>query len=233
MSTRSGRPGPAPGIDGAPPALAAARPDGSLPADTPRIPLIGPPYTAEAEALLTRIGQPPDGPRPPLALVRAYAAHPTVAGALAPVMDEMLRLIEHDPAVRETLVLRVCARAGCWSEWGIHAAVAQGRIGLSPVRIAGTLVAAPDLTDTDEATRAVIELADELHDHASVPPSLWDRLTALWTTDEILELLTIAGFYRLVAQTANALRVPAEVWALRPADLTSRRPDDNSPHEPG
>jgi alkylhydroperoxidase family enzyme len=193
--------------------------DGLGDAGEVRFPLLKPPYPAEIAALLTSLGQPPDGPRPPLALVRAYATHPEVAGALAPAMSGMLKLIARDPATREMLVLRVCARAACWSEWGIHAAVTLGRLGLPARRIALTLASVPNFTGTDdEALRAVVELADVLHDHAAVPTALWDRLTALWSNDEVLELITIAGFYRLVAQTANALRVPPEAWAAGPAD---------------
>ena len=60
-----------------------------------------------------------------------------------------------------------------------------------------------------------MRLADELHHTARVSDPLWTALSAHWDAPELIELLIIAGAYRLIAYVANAAQVASEEWGAR------------------
>ena len=63
--------------------------------------------------------------------------------------------------------------------------------------------------------RLLLRLADEFEASVDVSDALWAELRGIWTDPQILELLFIAGFYRFVAFSVRATRVPLETWAPR------------------
>ena len=58
-----------------------------------------------------------------------------------------------------------------------------------------------------ETDRAVLHLADELHEHAEVTPSTWTVLQNAFACDELVELLLIGGFWRLAAGFVKSARI--------------------------
>ncbi len=54
---------------------------------------------------------------------------------------------------------------------------------------------------------ALLALADELAATDTVSDALWERLGRRWSDDERLELLVLAGFYRLLAGVLNGAGV--------------------------
>jgi 4-carboxymuconolactone decarboxylase len=58
-------------------------------------------------------------------------------------------------------------------------------------------------------------MADELHDTATVGDALWQRLAAVWSPAQRVELLMLAGWYHAISYVCNAARVPPEDWAAR------------------
>jgi hypothetical protein len=48
-----------------------------------------------------------------------------------------------------------------------------------------------------------------------VSDELWAALAARWSPPQLLELLVVAGWYRLLAGVLNAARVERETWAAR------------------
>ena len=58
-------------------------------------------------------------------------------------------------------------------------------------------------------------LADELHHTAHVSDQLWTALSAHWDVPQLIELLIIAGAYRVIAYVANGAQVALEEWAAR------------------
>ena len=48
-----------------------------------------------------------------------------------------------------------------------------------------------------------------------VDDALWARLRAGFSEEAILELLLLAGFYRMMSYLTNALRLPLEPYAAR------------------
>ena len=67
----------------------------------------------------------------------------------------------------------------------------------------------------DAQERLLIELADQLHDTASVAPSLMADLLTHWSDEQVLEMLALVGAYHGISFIANAAAVPLEDWAAR------------------
>jgi len=70
--------------------------------------------------------------------------------------------------------------------------------------------------DWDEGDRALVALADELCEDDVVAEHTWRTLSQRWSDAELLELLVLAGFYRLVSGMLNsagvALEPPTPRW---------------------
>jgi hypothetical protein len=65
----------------------------------------------------------------------------------------------------------------------------------------------------------LIEAADALHDSADIDEDLWHRLARMFSQEQLLDLLMLAGWYHAVSFTANAARVAREDGAPRFADV--------------
>ena len=185
----------------------------TTPADAPRIAPLEPPFSAELAAVLAR-WMPPDVSVPPLALFRTIAHHPILRDTMRPLGATLLGKGLLPMRVRELLILRTCARAGCRYEWGVHVAGFAGAAGLDRATVAATWWAPPGALDATlaAADAEVVRAADELHDTSTVGDATWAALAARFEPAAMLELVTVAGFYHLIAYIANAARVPLEPW---------------------
>jgi alkylhydroperoxidase family enzyme len=63
--------------------------------------------------------------------------------------------------------------------------------------------------------QTLIALVDQLHDTCTIDDALWTRLAERFDDDQLLELLIIAGWYRLISYVVNAAGVDLEPWAAR------------------
>jgi len=184
-------------------------------ADAPtRIAPAAPPYAPEVDAALAKMmGARAD--LPPLALFRTLVRHFPLSERMRPLAAGLLAHGALEPADRELLILRTCARCGCEYEWGVHEALFGRAVGLSDAARRAT-AQAPGLDPAwGEREALLVALADALHDGAAVPDPLWAALAARWTPEQLLEMLVVAGFYHLVSFVANGARVPREPWAPR------------------
>jgi 4-carboxymuconolactone decarboxylase len=180
-----------------------------------RIMPLQPPYDADTAATLQK-WMTPGSAVEPLALFRILQQNPQLSERLrsvgAGILGKSSRLGIRD---REILIGRVCARYRCEYEWGVHVAAFSNAAGLSPEAIAATVAG----TATDPAwtvsDRRLIRLADELHDSARVSDELWEELAQCYSNAELLELISIVGFYHLISYVANASQAPLESWAAR------------------
>lgn len=183
-----------------------------MPAAAARIDPVEPPYTPEIEAYLGK-WMPPGVDAPPLRLFRTLALHPGLASRMCPLGAGILGHGLITPREREIVLLRTCARAGAEYEWGVHTVVFARPLGLDAERIAATAMAGPDDPAWSPRERVLITLADELHESAGVSDETFRELTEGWSEAEILELVTIAGWYRLLAAIIAVARVEPEPWA--------------------
>ncbi len=180
----------------------------------PRIAALHSPYEPELEQQL-RKWMPPGSPLEPLALFRTLAVHDELFSRMRPLGAGILGHGRVDPRDREIIIHRTCARAGAEYEWGVHA-VAFGRpLGLTGEQLAATRTGAADDPVWSAQDAQLLELADQLHDGCDVSDSLWQRLAARFTPDQLLELVITAGWYRLLSYVVAAARVELEEWAQR------------------
>ncbi len=180
----------------------------------PRIAALEPPYEEGVGAMLAK-WMPPGSGLEPLALFRTLGRHADLAGRMRPLGAGILGRGLVDPRLREVLIHRTCARTGAEYEWGVHAVAFGAPLGLSDEQLASTVHGGPADPVWSDAERAILRLADELHDTATVGDELWAELRRHLDDAQLLELLVAAGWYHAIAYVLNAARVPLEPWAAR------------------
>jgi alkylhydroperoxidase family enzyme len=122
---------------------------------------------------------------------------------------------------REIVILRVTAQCGAEYEWGVHVAAYARKADLDERQIAA-LARDRDLGEHwGDEDRVLIRLCDTLHDSCGVDDDLWLSLAEYHSDEAIIELLMLAGYYRMVSYLANGLRLPLEPNAPRFADLSA------------
>lgn len=176
----------------------------------PRIEPLCAPYSDLVSGALERI-MPPGVP--PLLLFRTIAANERVfqrmvAGGLLDRGSLTLR-------EREIVIDRTCFRCGSEYEWGVHVAFFGPKVGLSEREtrdICAENVAATSFTAREQL---LLRLCDALHDTADVDDSLWAELSSVFSAEQLIELIALAGYYHAISFLTNALRLPLEPFAAR------------------
>ena len=182
-----------------------------------RIPPIEPPYEPDTEQML-RKWMPPGADADPLKLFRTLAVHTELASRMRPLGAGLLGKPSVDPREREIVIHRTCALNGAEYEWGVHA-VGFGRpLGLTDEQLAATVRGNDGAFSGRDAL--LIRLCDELHEAATVSDGLWAELEREWSHSQLLELVVLNGWYRLLSQVINVAGVEREDWALRFGDVT-------------
>jgi 4-carboxymuconolactone decarboxylase len=108
---------------------------------------------------------------------------------------------------REIVILRAGFRCGSEYEFGQHTRIG-GDAGLRDdeiARLAG--VGDGDWSDDEQA---LVDMVDELCADNVVSEPTWQRLAARWSEEQLLELLVLAGYYRLVSGLLNSVGVALE-----------------------
>jgi alkylhydroperoxidase family enzyme len=180
----------------------------------PRIAPLRSPYAPETQTLLAKWMGAVDGVEP-LALFRTLALHHDLASRMRPLGAGILGHGVVSPRDRELIIHRTCARTGAEYEWGVHV-VAYGRpLGLTDEQLAATVHGDADDPAFSEHDALLVRLADELHDTCHVSDELWTALAQRFSEQQLLELLVVAGQYRVISYLVNAVRVQPEAWAPR------------------
>jgi 4-carboxymuconolactone decarboxylase len=180
----------------------------------PRIAPLQPPYPPEIDSAL-RKWMPPGAELEPLKLFRTLNVHAELASRMRPLGAGILGHGRLEPREREIVIHRTCARAGAEYEWGVHAVAFGKPLGLSEAQLAASVRGGAGDAAWSESDGLLIALADELHDTATVSDELWGRLAERFNEEQLLELLVVAGWYRLISYVINAAGVELEPWAAR------------------
>lgn len=145
---------------------------------------------------------------------RRFGAH-LLAGGVLPARE------------RELVILRVGWRCGSEYEFGQHHVIGASE-GLTDEEI--NRLADCGSGEWDEGDRALVAMADELCELDAVSAQTWDALRHRWDNAELLELLVLAGFYRMVSGMLNSVGVALEPQTLRWPSGAS--PIRRAPQEP-
>ena len=106
---------------------------------------------------------------------------------------------------REIVILRIGWNAQAEYEFGQHTVIGK-RCGLTDAEIAALTQPVED-HDWSRDDRALIALADDLAADDCVTDATWALLSARWNEAELVELLVLAGFYRMVSGFLNSAGV--------------------------
>lgn len=178
------------------PDLTRPRPDAAriAPAD---------PLPPAAAAILDGITGGPDGSV--LNIFGTLAHRPDLLGPFLALGGQLLLGGRIPGRERELVILRIGAHAAAVYEFGQHRSIGAGS-GLSDVEIARL---AGDVEDGDwsDGDRVLIALADELSGDDAVSDGTWTALSQRWDEGELIELLLLAGYYRMVSGFLNAAGV--------------------------
>jgi alkylhydroperoxidase family enzyme len=116
---------------------------------------------------------------------------------------------------REIVIDRVTALCGSEYEWGVHVAIFGDKAGLATNQLYSLVHGGPQDGCWAEEERVLLRLCDELHSNATADEELWRNLREHYSEEAIMELLMLAGFYRMVSYLTNVLRLPLEDFAVR------------------
>jgi 4-carboxymuconolactone decarboxylase len=175
----------------------------TAPRGEPRIAPVTDPDAAVAQLLeKTRIAG-----GEPLNLFRTLAHHPRLLERFNALGGAFMRKPLLSLETRELAILRVGWRTGSAYEFRQHEAIAR-ELGLRAELIAW---ATADLEDVPAAEASVLRAVDELLDTDDVADETWAALADRWPAAELIELVALVGFYRLVAVVTNSLRIVVDV----------------------
>lgn len=160
--------------------------------------------TEEQRALLSRTLPTDDGE--PINLFRLLVRHPTLMKRVNALGGLFMAHSTLSAREREFVILRTAVALGSAYEHAQHQVIAR-RVGLTDTEIASAGAAAGALPAEFELVAAV---TDELLDHADVSTPVWARVRERYTDEQILELLLLSGFYRMLAGLLNAARLPVD-----------------------
>ncbi len=109
---------------------------------------------------------------------------------------------------RELVILRIGWRAQSEYVFCNHVRISR-EIGIPDPDILGVRDPA-QCREFSEADRRIIDLADEIYDSACVTPTTWAALEATCTSEELVELVLVAGLWRAIAGFVNSARIPLD-----------------------
>ena len=144
---------------------------------------------------------------PPLNIFRTIARNEPLAEGFLALGGRLLRGDGVPAREREIVILRTGWRGQSEYEFGQHTTIGRAA-GLTDVEVAALADAGKAGWSADEA--ALIAMVDELCEDEVVSESTWSRLEERWSAEELLELLVLAGYYRLVCGLLNSAGVALE-----------------------
>jgi alkylhydroperoxidase family enzyme len=172
----------------------------------PRLAPLAPPYPPAVAEELARM-MPPGAP--PIALFRTVAHNARVLGRWrgGALLDKGSITLRQ----REIAILRTTARLGAEYEWGVHIAFFAAKAGFTDAERVATVHAGPEAWSGAESL--LVRMVDALVDTATLGDALWAEASAQFRSAQLVEILSLVGFYHLVSFVVNATGVEREPGA--------------------
>jgi len=157
---------------------------------------------AYSEAGLARFTG-PDAPPVPNVL-GALLHHPALAGPFLTYNNVLLQKPTLEPRLRELMILRVAARAGCEYEWAQHVRMAA-RVGITPEEVEAVRSPKHDAWTGIEAD--ALAATDQCIDGYCIDDETWARLARVLDERQLIELCFVVGTYAALAMIFNSLGI--------------------------
>lgn len=165
------------------------------------------PENAEVREVFARLQRRWQG-APVLHLYRLLGWAPGLVGPWLEFAQAMRFRVSAAPALRELMIVRSGQLLDAAYEWKHHwVAAVEAGVGLEKLHALPSWKACSLF---DERERAVLALADDTAIGSGATDETMRTLAALFPTEQVIELVTIAGFYAGVARIVNSLAVPLE-----------------------
>jgi len=179
-----------------------------------RVPPLPPPWSEADAAGIGRWGH-PAATYPPLLLTRVLQRHAGLADRVRHLGEGLYVDGKLDARTRTIAILRTCGRIGSAYEWGGQAAFWGPLTGVTPAEADALTRDDADGPSWSPLDRAVIESVDELERDGTLREPGWVALRDHLDDEQIVELLIVQGWYRMIATICNALDLGIENW-MRP-----------------
>jgi 4-carboxymuconolactone decarboxylase len=140
-------------------------------------------------------------------LFSTVARHPALYRAWMPFCMQLLTQSVFSPRERELLIIRTASLCGSAYELEHHVRFGAD-VGLSDRDLAA--LTGGGSHDWSTRDRLLVAAADELHANHEISEATWRGLSALLTTEQLVELPMLVGHYILLAGTLRSLGVPLE-----------------------
>jgi alkylhydroperoxidase family enzyme len=143
-----------------------------------------------------------------LNVLRALLQNPAVTAAQSHLGGVLMGSKTLNPRLRELVILRTGWRTKSEYEFVQHVGIAR-KIKMSDEEILG--VRDPNNCKAfSEVDRAIIAMADELNDNAEVSAKTWSVLERFFSAAELVELLLVSGFWRMMAGFLKTAKIPLD-----------------------
>ena len=139
---------------------------------------------------------------------RVMLNNPRAAGAVANLLRTLMFNNTVSSRARELVILRTGWRTRSEYEFCQHVRVSRD-LKMSEEEILGVRDPGACRVYSD-ADRALIRMADELLDQSEVSQQTWATLEKSFSQAELVELLLIAGFWRMIAGYLKTAKVPLD-----------------------
>jgi alkylhydroperoxidase family enzyme len=116
---------------------------------------------------------------------------------------------------REVVIGRVTALSGSEYEWGVHVAFFGKKAGLDPANLESLVNGGAGDSCWSFEDGLLIRACDQLHAGSDINDALWSEMERQFGEMALIEVLMLAGFYRIVSYLTNALRLPLESYGAR------------------
>jgi 4-carboxymuconolactone decarboxylase len=141
----------------------------------------------------------------PFNIFRTLARHPKLMKRAMVLATGLLVKGNLPPRIREIVILRVAWRTGSDYEWGQHVRIGLDS-GLAREEIDALATEEAD-GSFDGADRLAVTVTDELMADVDLSDATWEAAVATWGEEDLVEMIFLAGNYRMLAGFLKAARV--------------------------